>query len=75
MNSVNWGDLAAMSAVIAAILTGLVYIIKKETAPLADRIEKLEDTNLEMLAIVKALALSLKPIKGVRSGGSKKARN
>lgn len=75
MNSVNWGDLAAMSAVIAAILTGLVYIIKKETAPLADRIEKLEDTNLEMLAIVKALALSLKPIKGVRGGNSKKARS
>lgn len=72
MNSVNWGDLAAMSAVIAAILTGLVYIIKKETAPLADRIEKLEDTNLEMLAIVKALALSLKPIKGVKSGNRKK---
>ena len=73
MNGVNWGDLAAMSAVVAAILTGLVYIIKKETAPLADRIEKLEDTNLEMLAIIKALALSLKPTKGARSG-NKKAR-
>jgi hypothetical protein len=73
MNSVNWGDLAAMSAVVAAILTGLVYIIKKETAPLADRIEKLEDTNLEMLAIIKALALSLKPTKGA-SRGNKKTR-
>ncbi len=73
MNSVNWGDLAAMSAVVAAILTGLVYIIKKETAPLADRIEKLEDTNLEMLAIIKALSLSLKPLKGA-SRGNKKAR-
>lgn len=73
MNSVNWGDLAAMSAVVAAILTGLVYIIKKETAPLADRIEKLEDTNLEMLAIIKALALTLKPTKGA-SRGNKKTR-
>lgn len=73
MNSVNWGDLAAMSAVVGAILTGLVYIIKKETAPLADRIEKLEDTNLEMLAIIKALALSLKPTKGA-SRGNKKTR-
>lgn len=74
MNSVNWGDLAAMSAVVAAILTGLVYIIKKETAPLADRIEKLEDTNLEMLAIIKALSLSLKPTKGVRSVNKKTRR-
>ena len=71
MNGVNWGDLAAMSGVVAAILTGLVYIIKKETAPLANRIEKLEDTNLEMLAIIKALALSLKPSKGVRNGNKK----
>ncbi len=74
MNSVNWGDLAAMSAVVAAILTGLVYIIKKETAPLADRIEKLEDTNLEMLAIIKALALSLKPSKGATRGNKKTRR-
>jgi hypothetical protein len=74
MNSVNWGDLAAMSAVVAAILTGLVYIIKKETAPLADRIEKLEDTNLEMLAIIKALALTLKPTKGANRGNKKTRR-
>ena len=74
MNSVNWGDLAAMSAVVAAILTGLVYIIKKETAPLADRIEKLEDTNLEMLAIIKALALTLKPIKEAARGNKKTRR-
>jgi hypothetical protein len=74
MNSVNWGDLAAMSAVVAAILTGLVYIIKKETAPLADRIEKLEDTNLEMLGIIKALALSFKSQKGAKIVNKKTRR-
>jgi hypothetical protein len=67
MESVNWGDLAAMSAVVAAILTGLVYIIKKETGPLADRVQKIEDTNLEMLGIIKALSLSLTVKKGAKN--------
>jgi hypothetical protein len=68
---------ASVVGICVALLAGLRYLIRTEVpqviqkSHLAERLTKLEDTQIEMLALVRA-ALQTNAPKGVANGRSKK---
>ena len=68
---------ASVCGIVIALLGGLRYLIRTEVpqviqkSHLADRLTKLEDTQIEMLALIRT-ALHTNSQKGVANGRSKK---
>lgn len=68
---------ASVCGIVIALLGGLRYLIRTEVpqviqkSHLADRLTKLEDTQIEMLALIRT-ALQTNTQKGVANGRSKK---
>lgn len=70
---------ASVVGIIIALLGGLRYLIRTEVpqviqkSHLADRLTKLEDTQIEMLALIRT-ALHTNTPKGVANGNKKKRK-
>jgi hypothetical protein len=70
---------ASVCGIIIALLGGLRYLIRTEVpqviqkSHLADRLTKLEDTQIEMLALIRT-ALHTSLPKGVANGSKKKTK-
>ena len=70
---------ASVCGIIIALLGGLRYLIRTEVpqviqkSHLAERLTKLEDTQIEMLALIRT-ALHTNTPKGVANGSKKKTK-
>jgi|OM-RGC.v1.032957672 hypothetical protein len=70
---------ASVCGIIIALLGGLRYLIRTEVpqviqkSHLAERLTKLEDTQIEMLALIRA-ALHTNPSKGVANAKTRKRK-
>ena len=70
---------ASVCGIIIALLGGLRYLIRTEVpqviqkSHLAERLTKLEDTQIEMLALIRT-ALHTNAPKGVANGSKKKTK-